>query len=219
MKLPHYDVVIATPGSAMEAEYVKSLVLTLEWLTKQGMTYRYLSKYSSFVPSAREKTATDSDEHDWATTEVGRGEFTYDWLLWIDSDMVWEPSCLERLMSWNYDVISACCPINKHGVLGAMKLSPELVPKQVTWWDLALEDSPVEVDGVGFGFLLIKYGVMESMKRPWFGIRKSRLDGVEFPVNFGEDYSFCMGLKDSGYSVWLDPGATVQHMKASLLTL
>ena len=218
MRTPHYDVVIATPGRAMEAEYVKALVETLEWLTARGMTYKYVSKYSSFVGSAREKTATNTDSHDWETTEIGGGEFTYEWLLWIDSDCVWEPACLERLMSWNYDVVSACVPVNRGGALTAMRLV-NLAPKQMTWADLALDIDPVEVDGVGFGFILFKYGVFESVKRPWFGIRKARIDGVEFPVDYGEDYSFCMGLKDAGYSIWLDPGARVQHMKASLLTL
>lgn len=203
----------------MDALYVQSLVETLEWLTARGMTYKYVTKYSSFIPSAREKTATGTDEHNWDTTEFGSGEYTYDWILWIDSDQVWEPKVLERLMSWNYDVISACVPVNRGGALGAARLNADLVPKQITWGELALEIDPVQVDAVGFGFLLIKYGVFESLKRPWFGIRKARLDGVHYSVNYGEDYSFCMGVKEAGYPIWLDPGATVQHMKASLLTL
>lgn len=219
MRTPHYDVVIATPGRAMEAEYVKSLVETLRWLTLRGMKYKYVSKYSSFVASAREKTATNSDEHNWATSEIGGGEFTYDWLLWVDSDIVWEPEALERLMSHNVDVVSAVVPANLGGALTAMKLQEDLTPKQLTWGDLALDVDPIEVDGVGFGFVLFKYGVFESMRRPWFGIRKARISGVEYPINYGEDYSFCMGLKDAGYPIWLDPGARVQHMKASLLTL
>lgn len=219
MRTPHYDIVIATPGRAMEAEYVKSLVETLTWLTARGMTYKYVSKYSSFVSSAREKTATNTDEHDWDATEIGGGEFTYDWLLWIDSDIVWEPKVIEQLMSWNYDVVSAIVPANRGGALTAMRLTENLTPKQITWGDLALDIDPVQVDGVGFGFVLFKYGVFESIKRPWFQIRRARIDGVHFPVDFGEDYSFCVGVREAGYLIWLDPGARVQHLKASLLTL
>lgn len=203
----------------MDALYVQSLVETLEWLTARGMTYKYVTKYSSFIPSAREKTATGTDEHNWDTTEFGSGEYTYDWILWIDSDIVWEPETIERLMSWNYDVISAVVPANRGGALTAMRLNSDLIPKQLVWGDLALDIDPVEVDGVGFGFVLFRYGVFENLKRPWFQIRRARLDGVHFPVDFGEDYSFCIGLKDAGYPIWLDPSARVQHMKASLLTL
>lgn len=68
---PHYNVVFATPGNAMSAGYVDSLVKTLHWLGKQGLSYTLLNNYSSFVSSAREMTATDSDGQDWSAVELG----------------------------------------------------------------------------------------------------------------------------------------------------
>lgn len=219
MKIPHYNVVIATPGNVIEAEYVQSLVRTTQWLNKKKLSYTYLNRYSSFVPSAREKTATDTEEHDWETTEIGRGKFTYDWLLWVDSDIVWWPETLERLMSYNLDVVSAVVPSNHSGGLTAMTLQKDLTPKQITWNDIALELDPFEVDAVGFGMVLFKYGVFEATPRPWFIIRKARIPGVQFPVNYGEDYSACLNIKDAGFRIWLDPQSRVQHIKSIMLTL
>jgi len=219
MSLPHYDVVIATPGQSAKMEYVISLVKTLTWLTERGMTYKYLTKYSSFVPSAREKTATGTDEHDWATTEIGGGKFTYDKLVWIDSDIVWDVAVLERLFSHNLDVVGAMVPVNNSGAVTAMRLDKNLVPKTLVWTDLAFDENPVEVDGLGFGMLVVRYGVFESVPRPWFAIRKARLDGVEFPVNYGEDYSASLNIKSAGFRLWLDPLAKVQHIKEYLLSI
>ena len=88
MTTPHYDVAIATPGHSMKAEYVKSLVLTCNALDKLGKSYIFLNKYSSFVPSARELTATDTYSHNWETRVIGSGAFSCRKIFWIDSDIV-----------------------------------------------------------------------------------------------------------------------------------
>ena len=219
MKTPHYNVVIATPGLLMQSQYVQSLMKTTQWLCDQGMSYTYLNQYSSFVASAREKTATDSEEHDWEALEIADGRFTYDWILWIDSDIVWEPSVVERLLSHNKDIVSAVVPATASGGLTAMRLTNRSEPKQIVWTDLALDDEPVEVDGVGFGMVAIKYGVFEGTPRPWFIIRKARIPSVQFPVNYGEDYSACLNMKDAGFRVWIDPLARVEHIKQVNLTV
>ena len=59
--MDHYDVLIATPGAMLEAQYVKSLVLTLAECDKRGITYKWLNAYSSLVHHARELTASGRD--------------------------------------------------------------------------------------------------------------------------------------------------------------
>ena len=219
MSLPYYDVVIATPGKSAKMEYIKSLVETTTWLHKQGLSYKFLSKFSSFVPSAREKTATDSDDHNWDATEIADGAFTYGKLIWIDSDIIWTVETFERMLNHKLDVVGAMVPVNDSGMITAMRLGENLVPKTLSWKDLMFDEDPVEVDGLGFGMLAVRYGVFESVPRPWFVIRKARLDGVSFPVNYGEDYSASLNIKDAGFKLWLDPLAKVQHVKEYLLSI
>lgn len=216
--MKHYDLVIATPGRAMEAEYVKSLVETMEWLSSRGMTYKYLNRYSSLVSSAREKTAVDSDVHDWTMKGLGDGRWTYDWVLWVDSDVSWKVKDLEMLMKADLDIVGGCVPVSLEGDIGAMKLVGG-VPNRIHWNDLALEFEPVQVDGVAFGFLLVRSGVFEKMKRPWFRFREIAVEGAEFPVVVGEDYSWCMGAADAGFSVYLHPGVSVGHSKDVIMRL
>lgn len=208
----HYDFVIATPGRSMEAEYVQSLVATLDWLTSQGMTYTYLNKYSSLVSTAREKTALDSDHHDWEEKRIAGARFTYDWMLWIDSDTVWSPLDIQNLMKADRDIVSACVPVNLQGDVGAMRIGSEGYAERMHWNDLALEYEPIEVDGVGFGLLLVKEGVFEAIERPWFSHEMMPIKGGH-TVMAGEDYSWCSKAKQAGYKIYLHPGVSVGHTK------
>lgn len=92
-EIPHYDIVFATPSNSMKPEYVESLVETMYWLSDRRISYHLVSQQSSFVPSAREKTATDSEGQDWEAVEFGAGKFTYGRILWIDSDIWLHPLC------------------------------------------------------------------------------------------------------------------------------
>ena len=113
MNAPHYDVVFATPGHSLKADYVKSLIETTKWLDSKGLSYHFISRYSSFVPSARENTATDSSGADWVATEFGAGKFTYSRIIWIDSDVSWTVEALEMLLSSDKDIISGMVAVNK----------------------------------------------------------------------------------------------------------
>jgi hypothetical protein len=217
--MEHYDIVIATPGSSMKPDYVRSLVKTIKWMDSKGLKYHFVSRYSSFVASARELTAIDQDGNDWETREFGAGKFSYDYILWVDSDVSWEPEVLERLLSHNVDIVGAMCPVNVFGRIGATTLDKDGHPTSMSILDLILEVDLVQVDGLGFGFLLVKKGVFESISRPWFKIREIRVSGAEFPIDMGEDYSWCKNATDSGFQLWLDPLARVDHHKETILTI
>lgn len=219
MKIPHYDVVIATPGKSAKMEYVKSLVETTTWFNERGISYKFISRFSSFVPAAREKTATDSDANDWNATEIADGALTYDKLIWIDSDIVWTPDVIERLMSHDLDVVGAMVPVNNGGAITAMRIDENMTPNTLSWKDVMFDETPVEVDGLGFGMIAFRYGVFEGTPRPWFMIRKTYLKGVSYMTNYGEDYSACLNMKDAGFKIWLDPLAKVQHIKEYILSI
>jgi hypothetical protein len=58
--------------------------------------------------------------------------------------------------------------------------------------DFFMQEEPVEVFGIGFGFVAMKQGVFEKSDRPWFRIEGVKWDGLDFECNVGEDYSFCV---------------------------
>ena len=217
MTTPHYSVVIATPGHSMKSEYVKSLIKTCAHLDKLNLSYFFLNKYSSFVPTARELTALDSDRHDYSSNKIGGGKFTYDKIFWIDSDIEWEPEDFMKLYMSNLSVLSGLYQIDELGSLACQIPNKDGAPTRVNKVEFLLHDEPIQVGGVGFGFLAVKRGVFESIDRPWFLINRVQW-AVDNPikVNVGEDYSWCANAIRSGFQIWVDPLVKVKHHKETV---
>jgi len=213
---PHYNVVIATPGRQFHADYVMSLMETTKWLNENGLTYTMLNTYSSFVPSAREMTATGTYVHNWETKEVGSGKFTYDKIFWIDSDISWTNEDFRRIYESELDVVSGLYQTDVYGTVACNYPDNEGRPTKVNKVEFLLFDEPVEVGGVGFGFVAMKQGVFENIPRPWFGIKKIKWPEHDFLTNVGEDYSWCYNATGAGYKIWIDPLVKVNHHKETV---
>lgn len=214
--MEHYDIVIATPGNNYTAAYVDSLLETVEFLHGEWKSYKLLNNYSSFVPSAREMTATGTVGQNWETNEIGSGEFTYDQIFWIDSDISWSVSDFERLYRSERDIVSGLYGVGGGGRVAAMRLEGG-TPQGMDILEFMLDDCEVEVDGVGFGFVRMKSGVFEKVSRPWFEILKVPVEMRM--VNLSEDYSFCRKAQEAGFQIWVDPRVMVRHHKEIVVDL
>lgn len=213
MSKPHYDVLIATPGELMHSAYTKSLIETAAWLSSKGITYRWLNKSGSLVSTTRELTALDSYEPDWATTQIGKGEYTYGKIFWIDSDIEWTVEDFEKIYNSDLDIIGGLYQTHPNGRVAAAFMDTDGLPKAAVESDFILYDEPLELYGLGFGFIAMKSGVFESCNRPWFLMERIKWPHLEFELNVGEDYSFCINARRNGYSVFVDPMVKLKHHK------
>lgn len=212
MSEPHVNILIATPGRMMEAEYVKSLVATLTYLNKIGLSYIYLNEYSSQVNAAREATIMGSRFLSAFETRPLNGQVTYDKIIWIDSDISWEVKDFMKLFDSNYDIVSGLY-FNEEGV---PLFSFEENAIYFDHKQLQSKEYPFEVFGVGFGFVAMKYGVFEQCKRPWFETEFQRIEndeGREMFIPWGEDFSWCIKAHNAGFKIMLDPSIKVGHHK------
>jgi hypothetical protein len=208
--MKHYNVVIATPGFSMDAEYVKALMATCERLVDEGISFTFLSEYSSFVPHAREATAMGGKELRYDKKQIAGGKFTYDKIFWIDSDIVWTPEDFLKLYFANLDIVS-----------GLYLLDDEKsVPVQVVNGFVRLEKANVkflektfQAGAVGFGFVCIKSGVFESMPRPWFKLARLNRGDERPELMVGEDFSWCYSAIENGFKIWVDATVQVTHRK------
>lgn len=213
---PHINVVICTPGRMMEAEYVKSLIATTEYLNKNDISFYYSNQYSSQVNAARESTVMGSRFLNAFATEPFSGEFTYDKIIWIDSDISWEVEDFMKLYESNFDIVSGLY-FNEEGVpLFAFNDNDIYFDHDL----LKKKQYPFEVFGVGFGFVAMKSGVFENIPRPWFDVEFQKIindQGLEIYIPYGEDFSWCKKAIDQGYKIYVDPSIRVCHHKKMAL--
>ena len=140
-----------------------------------------------------------------------------DYVLWIDSDMVFPDTLLMDLMrdieQEKKDIVAGVCHMRKEPY------------KPVLWSKLrqgltafeneseCLVDYPrdglFEVEGCGFGCVMMKTEVIAS-------VRDKYADLFGHLPGYGEDLSFCIRARGCGYRIWVDPKVQVGH-KSSII--
>ena len=212
------DVLIATPGHSAKMEYVKSLVKTCAVLDEKGISYQFISRYSSFVPTARELTTLDMSQHYYGEDAKVANGVEYKKIFWIDSDIEWEPEDFLKLYESELEIVSGLYVLDWAGTVAVNYPNERGVPTRVNKVEFILHDIPVEVGGVGFGFVAVKSGVFEKMTRPWFLINRVQWSesNPELKVNVGEDYSWCANASRAGFKIFVDPLVKVKHHKETV---
>ena len=214
---PHYDVLIATPGKLLHAEYVSSLVDTVRWLESEGLTYKFLNKQGSLISSTRELTALDSYVPNWDTREVGGGEYTYGKIFWIDSDVQWDVEAFKKIYESEQEIVGGLYQTSPDGRVAAAFFDALGQPTTVREQDFIMMDEGLhEVYGLGFGFIAMKSGVFEACDRPWFLMERIRWAHLDFDLNIGEDYSFCINARRNGFKTYVDSTVKVMHHKETV---
>lgn len=214
MERPHFNVVIATPGNSFTPGYLKSLLATTQTLNREGLSWTFLNESGSFVSMAREATIGGPATHSKTETEPYGGQFTYDKIFWIDSDISWTPFDFFKLYNSEKDIISGGYLMQDRMVPVYTENKGPMMPE-----DIFCEHSePFEIVASGLGFLAVKSGVFEKMDRPWFGPEQVDFindDGeIEYEtILIGEDISWSLKARRSGFTMWAEPSVLVIHNK------
>ena len=152
---------------------------------------------------------------------VGTQEgFKYDYMLWVDSDMIWSFEDFQKLLSRDKDFISGIARIRGTGTYNAgMWDLPYLINNGMLPFykeeELPSKEEPFTCDVVGFAFALIKKGVFEQIEYPWFTPYRYTLN--DCVIESGEDIGLCMKLKALNIPVWIDPTVRIGHEKMVIL--
>ena len=133
-------------------------------------------------------------------------EIGYDYIMWIDSDMILPKNTLTTLMSHDKDVVSGVYAYKLIGAENAVTKRFKDKEKDI-YEDIPLKEITeskrlIEVDGVGFGCVLTKVDVFRHIKKPWF----------RYTPNMGEDIYFCRKAQKAGYQVYLDTSILCGHV-------
>lgn len=134
-----------------------------------------------------------------------------DYVLWLDSDMVFEPDLLERLMKTltenDLDIVTGMYFRRVQPYSPVLFKDLTLIRDTFFEWSEFKEvpSDLFEVAGCGFGCVLMKTDAFFDVQ--------SKFGNMFAPIgNTGEDLAFCWRARECGYKVWCDPSIICGHV-------
>lgn len=140
----------------------------------------------------------------------------YDAIMWIDSDMIFPDDTIERLLIH----LNANEEIDGATGLYTYKVPPYMphvygrLDEDTGKFNVASSfplDEPFQVEGAGFGCLLLRVDVMNRVAKPRF---RMEYDGSRLIA--GEDLLFC---RDAKTKLIMDPTITCGHLTETCITI
>lgn len=128
-----------------------------------------------------------------------------DYVLWIDSDMVFPANSLERLLAHDEDMVTGLY-FMRRGNHAPVIYSEVTEDGRVVNYSKYPQNALIEVAGCGFGMVLMKTDVIRRV------VQES--SGYTFqPIpKLGEDLSFCLRFRNAGGRIWCDTTLKLGHM-------
>lgn len=141
-----------------------------------------------------------------------------DYIMWFDSDMVFAPDTLQRLMA-DIEKLGEGAIVSGLYFRRMAPFSPVLHDQldideegKATWKDTdEIPDEIFEVAGCGFGCVLAPTNAfMDVMGK--FGCMFTPINGT------GEDLSFCWRARQCGWKIYCDPTIALGHVAHHMIT-
>lgn len=153
--------------------------------TMNGIDTHVVMEASTILLTQRERLALEAQT-------IGA-----EYILWLDSDMVFPASTALRLMAHKENIVAANYIRRQPPYKG-------VAYKTIGDWQNPLPyetvDELVEVEGIGMGCMLMKTEILDKIPRPWFEFEWS----PESNDWLGEDMIFCQKMARAGYTVKVD---------------
>jgi hypothetical protein len=211
------NIVFCFPGMTFSRTWVTCWTNTVTWLNKEGIAFNVSTTYTPVIYNCR----------NWLLGGTGyppkdfkpfNGKIKYDWIVWIDSDSVWTPKDLEKLISNpEHKIVTGFYiqhnnKIYAQAVEGKEKNTMNWMPRN----EVDVNGERIELLATGMGFMGVQKGVFESLTFPWF--KPLVFSDSERETFLSEDTGFCHRVKQLGYTIWGDPTIQIGHEKPWVLT-
>ena len=233
---PHINVVFCIPGREFTANFLQSWTNLCNAMYQNGISFALSNAYSPVVYYARSACLR---------LHVLRGknqkpfneEFTYDYLMWIDSDIVFTPenffALLQRMQqNRELQILSGLYLMaDGHHTTCVDKWDEDFFQENGSFQFMtmdqiktkALDNETIKNNGIfecvyiGLGWCMVRYGVFEQLEYPHFRPEFHELkQGAIFDFS-SEDASFFLEMKRRGIKSYVDPNVVVGHEKMCVL--
>jgi hypothetical protein len=213
-------VIFCMPGRQYSREFLLAWSDLLMQASSRGHQVMISQQYSSVVHFARAK-CLGGDVMKGPDQKPFQGAVEYDVMMWIDSDVVFKPDDFFALLESPHDVTAGMYMMEDLQHFATVKeWDEDFFAKNGTFKFVRPEDivgasQYVPVAYTGMGWMMIRKGVVETIKYPWF---HSDLQTVGSLVDMNsEDVSFCRALQTAGHTIHVDTKVRVGHQKLMLI--
>ena len=136
----------------------------------------------------------------------------YDYILWIDSDMVFNSFVLYDLLEADKDIVTAVCFMRRAPyepcIYSKLRMGATLEEDQIEKY-FDYPEGVFEVEACGMAMCLMKVAVLEDIilkvGQPFFPVRSDHR-------TLGEDLSFCYNARKCGHKIWATSKPVVGHI-------
>ena len=139
------------------------------------------------------------------------------YVLWLDSDMVWNPDLLAKLEAAmeesGADIVSAMCRMRKAPYSLVQYKTLEEKADGSGWVLEPLETEPEgiqEIDACGFGGVLMKTDILAAVKEIYG-------NPFDMPEGLGEDLAFCYRARMLGAKIVCDGRIRMGHVGTTII--
>lgn len=210
-------VIFCMPGKNYSREFLLSWSDLLLQTVSRGHQVMISQQYTSCVHFARAK-CLGGDVLKGPDQAPFQGQVEYDVMMWIDSDIIFKPEDFFALLESPHDVTAGLYMMENLQEFAVVKdWNTDYFEKKGTFKFLRPDDivgAPqyMEVAYAGMGWMMIRKGVVEKLKYPWFFSPLETIADNIVDMN-SEDVSFCKALTAAGHPIYIDTKIRVGHQK------
>ena len=140
-----------------------------------------------------------------------------DWVLWLDSDMVFEPDLLKKMLKVceenDIDFLTGLCFRRKPPYTPCLFDRLDKMEHGASYTTImSVPEGRFKVGGCGFAGVLMSTDVLLSVAARFGGRMFDPMEG------FGEDVSFCWRARQCGYEIWCDSDIELGHIGSMIVT-
>ena len=160
-------------------------------------------KSGSLVYHSRNDLATQALQND------------FDFVLWLDSDMTFNPGLLKRMMATlqenDLDMLTALCFRRRPPYSPALFDKLDIRGEECDFTEFEhIPGKLFEVGGCGFACMLMRTDVFLDVQ--------GKHGNMFAPIgNNGEDVAFCWRARDCGFKIWCDPTIVCGHVAYQII--
>lgn len=169
----------------LHSAHAMSLAELVKFNTMNEIDTHVFMDASTILLTQRERLATMALECD------------AEYILWLDSDIVFPATTAARLLSHNEPIVAA-------NYIRRQRPFKGVAYEKIGDWENPLpfdiEDELVSVEGIGMGCMLVKTDIFQQITKPWFEFGWSP-ESNDF---LGEDMLLCQKINSLGYEIKVD---------------